>query len=196
MENTINQSAKTIYSYSEYRALTEQLLAENKTTGENQSEAFLEYTKLNQQRMKRWDKKAEINEELKAQIAKIDTPQRWLVLTEAWCGDAAHNIPVIAKMAELNENIELQLILRDENLDIMDQYLTNGGRSIPKLVAFNENNEELFTWGPRPNSLQELYKKMKEENTPAEESKTIIQQWYNKNKTQELQTEFVQLLNS
>ena len=60
----------------------------------------------------------------------------WLVLTEAWCGDAAQSLPIINKMAEVSDNITLRLILRDENLDVMDQFLQNGrSRSIPKLIC-------------------------------------------------------------
>lgn len=182
------------FSYEEYRNLIKGLLEEGKTTGPNQTEAFIEYTKMNHQRMNRWDKKANLNEPLIAALKNISTPQKWVVLTEGWCGDAAHSIPVIAKMAEENPLIQLELILRDENLEIMDQYLTNGGRSIPKLVAFDATGNELFTWGPRPQELQELHLQMKKEPEKAAESKIIIQQWYNKDKTQAIQKEFLAVL--
>ena len=188
------RNVEKAYSYEEYRSLINHLLEEGKTTGPIQSEAFIDYTKMNHQRMKRWDKKATISDDLKAKIEAINEKQTWVVLSEAWCGDAAHNLPIIAKMAELNPNIELKIVLRDENLDLMDQYLTNGGRSIPKLIAYTDNNQELFTWGPRPKELQELYMDLKKHPEKEVENKITIQQWYNKNKTVTLQEEFKNLL--
>jgi hypothetical protein len=91
----------------------------------------------------------------------------------------------------------VKLILRDENLEIMDAYLTNGGRSIPKLIAFNsETQEELFTWGPRPQNAQELFMDFKTNpngRTYADFS-IEMQKWYAKDRTKSLQDEFVELL--
>src|SRR5690606_26832149 len=102
---------------------------EGKTSGADQSKELADYTKLNFQRMKRLNKTIELSEELKGAISKCEQPMIWLVLTEAWCGDAAQNIPLIHQIAQLKECVSLQLLFRDENLDVMDQFLTNGGRS-------------------------------------------------------------------
>ena len=74
----------------------------------------------------------------------------WFVLTEGWCKDAAQIVPVLHALAKLNSNIELKVLLRDDNLDLMDQYLTNGKRrSIPRLIAVDPDvMEELSSWGP------------------------------------------------
>src|SRR5690606_18563271 len=99
-----------------------------------------------------------VSAELQEKIAKINTPQTWLVLTEAWCGDAAQSIPFMVKAASHSPLVDIRFILRDEHPRVMDGYLTHGGRSIPKLIALqNENLEELFTWGPRPQVLQQQY---------------------------------------
>ena len=118
-------------SYAVYRDLMATLAEEGKTTGPNQSEEMAGYTSLNEHRMKRLDKRVELQQPVLDGLAQINRKQTWLVLTEAWCGDAAQNLPILAKMAEANPNVELRLVLRDENLDLMDAYLTNGGRSIP-----------------------------------------------------------------
>jgi hypothetical protein len=197
VSETIQEVLSKAYSYSEYRSLIDGLLAESKTTGENHSEEYLHYSNLNVQRMSRLDRTTKLDEALIENISNISEKQTWLILTEAWCGDAAQNIPVIQKMAELNENIEVKLILRDENLEIMDAYLTNGGRSIPKLIAFNlETQEELFTWGPRPQNAQELFMDFKTNpngRTYADFS-IEMQKWYAKDRTKSLQDEFVELL--
>ncbi len=124
---------KNPLNYNEYKALITDLASKNKCTGE-QIEEKIKATLINVQRIKRLDKQTEINSELKTKIKGISEKQVWVILVESWCGDAAQCLPVIAKIAEINSNIDLKIILRDENLSIMDQFLTNGSRSIPKLI--------------------------------------------------------------
>lgn len=192
LTSVINKSL----SYSEYLQLTEDLLNQGKTTGPNQGADYVHYTNLNFHRMKRLDKTVEINAELKSLIAQIQTPQTWLVISEAWCGDAAQNVPLLQKLADLSSKIELKIILRDENLEVMDMYLTNGGRSIPKLIALeNETLNELYTWGPRPASIQNVMNELKAANvTEISEIVEKIQIAYNHDKSQSFQNEFVTLL--
>lgn len=158
---------------------------------------MMDYTRMNVQRMKRWDKTAKVGKGAVEAVKKIARGQVWLVLTEAWCGDAAQNISYIEKLAAFNENIKIRYILRDENLAVMDEFLTNGGRSIPKLVALDEATMDvLFTWGPRPQPLQEMMAAFKEDpkGVSAEEFKKTIHLWYAKDKHQTLEAEFKTLL--
>jgi len=187
---------KKSLSYAEYLQLTENLLSQGKTTGPNQGADYVHYTNLNFHRMKRLDKTVEINTELQSLIAKIQTTQIWLVISEAWCGDAAQNVPLLQKIADLSNKIELKIILRDENLEVMDLYLTNGGRSIPKLIALeNTTLNELYTWGPRPASIQNVMNELKAANiTEISEIVEKIQIAYNQDKSQSFQHEFVTLL--
>ena len=180
------------YTYGSYRALMEELVANKTTTGPNKSEDMAYYTELNHQRMKRLDKTLKIDEALAAQIQSIDHDQVWVLLTESWCGDAAQNVPVIDKLASLNDHIELRLFLRDDNLDLMDNYLTNGARSIPKLVIFSkEDMKELGSWGPRPAALQEIYDAWRNDpnKVPYKEFNVTLQKWYAKDKAKEMQKE-------
>ena len=185
-------------TYPEYLHLTEELLSQGKTTGPNHSADYIHYTNLNFHRMKRLDKTINLNSEIKSVLQTIKTPQTWLVISEAWCGDAAQNVPILQKMADLNENIELKIILRDENLEIMDLYLTNGGRSIPKLIALDKNSlEELFTWGPRPASIQQVMNELKAANIT--EISTIVEKIqiaYNNDKSLSIQEEMLTILNT
>lgn len=195
MKNIIEKGLQKTYTYQEYKNLVSNLLAEGKSTGPNQSEALTNYSLLNDRRMKRLDKTIKITEETKNFIASINLPQTWLVLTEGWCGDAAQNLPVIQKMAELNENITLKLILRDENLELMDLFLTNGGRSIPKLIALDNDLDVLFTWGPRPTIATKMVTNYKTEHGVLDaQFKQELQIWYNKNKGINVQEDFVELL--
>ena len=151
------QLVKEAMTYAEYRKLIDELLDQGLTTGPNQSETMVNYGRLNQKRMKKWEKIAKITPELQERMLDIQRPVTWLVLTEGWCGDAAQNLPFIQKLAELNPLITLKLILRDENNEVMDQFLTDGGRSIPKLIALDSATlSVLGTWGPRPAPMQKL----------------------------------------
>ncbi len=187
---------RTALSYEEYRELINDLLEHGKTTGPNQSEMLTEYTKMNVQRMRRLDKTTELNNSLQQKLQSVEQEWIWVVLTEAWCGDAAQNVPIINKMAKHSINIHLKLLLRDENLEIMDQYLTDGGRSIPKLICLDrETLNELGTWGPRPGDFQQ--KAMQWKNDPEiskEEWVEKLHTLYAKDKSQTIQSDFEQLI--
>ena len=197
MKDIISKSLENTYTYQEYRDLVKDLLAEGKSTGPEQSDYILNYSKLNNSRMKRLDKTTKISDETAQEIQKLATPQTWLVLTEGWCGDAAQNLPLIHKMAELNKNINLKLVLRDENLALMDLFLTNGGRSIPKLIALDTDNNVIDTWGPRPKVATKMVADYKEKNGSLDpQFKEYLQVWYNKDKGLSTQEDFVSLIKS
>lgn len=183
------------YTYSEYMHLMETVVLENRTTGPKQSESLSHYTRLNLARMQRLNKKAEIHDSLREAVDQVDIPQTWYILTEAWCGDAAQNLPTIVAASLSNPLIRVRFLLRDENPELMDAYLTNGGRSIPKLIAVDDDFNEIFTWGPRPAGAQELLRAYKA--NPARsysEFSEDIQRWYIADKTESLQNELQELL--
>ena len=195
MKKIIQNSLQKALSYNEYRDLISDLLVQGKSTGPNQSDDLLNYSKLNDKRMKRLDKTVKLTEETLAKIKDVKEPQTWLVLTEGWCGDAAQNLPVINKIAEENPNINLKLVLRDENLELMDEFLTNGGRSIPKLIALNQENEVINTWGPRPTTATKMVIDYKEKHGSLDaDFKKDLQVWYNKNKGESTQQDIVSIL--
>ncbi len=186
-------------SYHDYRNMLDHLFAEGKTTGENQSNQMLNYAKLNIQRMSRLDKTIELSDALMHKLQCIEFKKDkllFVVLTEGWCGDAAQNLPLIHKISETHKQIELVLLLRDENLNIMDQFLTNGGRSIPKLIAVrNSDLKVLGTWGPRPEVAQEMVREFKKiPNGDYQEFVKGLQLWYAKDKTLAHQQEMIELL--
>lgn len=192
------------YTYGTYRQLIDELFAENKTTGNDHSESMLNYTKLNLSRMNRLDKKSRLTEETLAQLSQLERPITWLVITEGWCGDAAQIVPVLNQMALENEHITLRFILRDENLPVIDAFLTNNARSIPKIIVLDtETLEVLNTWGPRPAEVQKLVLDAKAAGLKIEDlavrkqiSNTAAEQlhlWYARNKTKAIQQEFLEM---
>ena len=184
-------------SFNEYYQLVEELAKNERTTGYEQSESLINYTKLNFSRMKRILKTTPIAEEVIETVDCLNEPLTWVVLTESWCGDAAQNLPVFAKIAEANPKINLRVLLRDENEDLMNQHLTNGSKSIPKLICIDKDFNELGTWGPRPKLLQDwLYKEKAKPTIEMSELKEQFQIWYTKDKGQTLQREMILSLKS
>jgi hypothetical protein len=181
-------------SYPQYKNLIEELLKQGKTTGPDQSEAMVNYAKLNLQRMQRIEKTVVLTDELKSVLKLITKPHTAIVLTEGWCGDAAQNLPLFYLMQQENPNFKLKLLLRDEHLELMDQYLTNGGRSIPKLIFLGPPGEELFTWGPRPETAQKFVMEAKENGLAKEEMANELHLWYAKDKLKSTQLEITELL--
>jgi hypothetical protein len=194
-DTIINRSIiENAYTYNEYRELINDLLLKGRTTGENHSEAMIHYTNMNSHRMRRIDKRIELIEPLKARLDSVSRNLTWLILTEAWCGDAAQNLPVIQKIADHTSKIQTRYILRDENLEIMDLFLTNGrSRSIPKLICLDSENLELLgDWGPRPVEADQLYSELTQNGLPYREVAEKIHKWYSDDKTHSVQNEILQ----
>ena len=195
-KEVVQKGISKAMSYQEYRLLIDKLSVEGRSTGSEQSEDLTNYTILNQRRMKRLDKTLKISDESVSKIKDFANKVSWLVLTESWCGDAAQTIPMMNKVAELNENITLRVILRDENLDIMHRFLTNNSMSIPKLVMVSdETGEVLGEWGSRPSIANQMVIDYKNEHgilTP--EFKEELQVWYNKDKGQSTLSDLMELL--
>ncbi|MGY8938386.1 MAG: thioredoxin family protein [Flavobacteriales bacterium] len=192
MREVIENSLKNALSYEGYRAFVSALLTNGKATGMEQSEALTNYSLLNNKRMKRLDKTIKLSEETLQEFQKISEPKTWLVLTEGWCGDAAQSLPVLNKIAKSTDKIDLKIILRDENLPLMDLFLTNGGRSIPKLIALDKDNNVIDSWGPRPTIASKMVADYKEKNGALDpQFKQDLQLWYNKDKGENVQADFV-----
>jgi len=194
MKTIITKSLLKSMNYLQYRELVSGYLVQDSffTDGID----ALPYIKMNDQRMKRLDKTIVVSEENAAFLKDFSTPVLWVVLAEGWCGDAAQALPVLNKMVELSDAIELKIVLRDENEDLMHQFLTNGGKSIPKLIMVKPDTFEVFAdWGPRPAGAVQLMIDLKEKfGSVTDEVKEELQKWYNNDKTISTQNELVQIL--
>ncbi|MCB7482109.1 thioredoxin family protein [Christiangramia sediminis] len=189
MQSIIKNSLDKSMSYPAYKSMVEQLILKDSNTGEWSVER-MNFTKLNFSRMKRMDAKVEIPENTAEVFQQIDQKQYWIVLLESWCGDGAQTIPVLNKLAELSPKIELRILLRDENPEFMDLFLTNGSRSIPKLILTYENLNILTTWGPRSKAATKIMEDYKKEHGRIDDQiKKEIQIWYNRDKGQEIISE-------
>jgi len=192
MDYDIKTILNKAISFPEYYEEVEQMVKSGKTSGSLQSESLIAYTQLNFQRMKRLSKTSLVNSELIALIEKTGVKMNWLVITEAWCGDAAQNIPYLAKLAKETENVNLSLVYRDEHPELMDHYLTNGSKSIPKLIILDEELKAIAAWGPRPIEVQKMvmdYRNQLDPKPNYDEFSKTIHKWYTSNKNQMLEQE-------
>ncbi len=195
MNTNIEKALPKSYSYAAYRNLISQLIKEGKSTGNTQSADLLHYSELNESRMNRLEKTIQITEEVQEQINQLDTKVTWLVISEGWCGDAAQILPIIYKMAELSENIDLKIVFRDENEALMNDFLTNGGKAIPKLIILDEENNVIGDFGPRPEPARKLIADYKMANGVVDEPiKVELQKWYLHDKGVTTQNEIMQLM--
>lgn len=183
-------------TYTHYNTLVSELLAAGKTTGPDNDEAMLHYTKMNLQRMHRVDKTAVLSEELLDSLKSITGNYRFLVISEGWCGDAAQIVPVINKIVSAApDHLALRLVLRDKNIPLIDAHLTNGGRAIPVLLILDEKGDLVLPkWGPRPAVLQEVMVEWKKEGVEMPELAEKLHGWYAKDRTKATQAELNKLL--
>lgn len=137
-------------------------------------------------------KTMKLNESLAAALANVHQKQHWIVITEPWCGDAAHSLPFLVKLAEQSRFISYEVQLRDSEPFLIEQYLTNGGKSIPKLIVRNEEGKDMFSWGPRPAPVQKLRQRLRAADEDSDTINLQLQKWYNKDKGQTLQKEILE----
>jgi len=198
MNKIIQNSLKTAKSYTEYKELILNLLKVEKSTGLNQNDNLLNFTKLNNVRMKRLDKQTKLSHDTEKKVLSIQKDFTWLVLTESWCGDAAQTLPLINKFAETTEKINLKVVLRDSNEELMNKFLTNGSKSIPKLIVIENNtNKVVGSWGPRSKFATKMVNEYKEKHVNlSAEFKKELQHWYHSDKGVNIEKEMVELLDS
>lgn len=175
----IQSALEKSFTYSEYRTFVSQLISEGKSTGNDQSADLLHYSELNEVRMNRLEKTLKIDAEILVSLQKIQTKQTWLVIAEGWCGDVAQILPIIKLMTDAVENLELKVVFRDENDALMSEFLTNGARSIPKVLFLDENQNVINHWGPRPEGARNLIIDYKAKHGIVDEpAKIALQKWY------------------
>lgn len=180
--------------FSSYLAEFGQILNNPTPPAPYSSPDYLDYTRLNRSRMNRWLKKGELIPLFADAVNNIAHPQRWLIITEPWCGDAAHSIPFLHLASQLNRLISVNYELRDSPPFRINEYLTAGSKSIPKLIIQNGEGEDLATWGPRPAECQALYRQLTASGADFEQIKTDLQHWYNNDKGKSLQEELAVIL--
>ena len=192
LKNALNNS----YSYQDYRKTVTDLLQEGKSSGAIQSEALVNYSRLNETRMHRLDKTIVIDQTIVSKFKAIQSKYIWLVIAEGWCGDAAQILPIFNKMSEVSEHIDFKIVFRDDNEALMNLFLTNGSKSIPKLIILDKNALDVIAdWGPRPKGAIDLVQNYKDKFGVIDDTiKAELQMWYLHDKGLSTQKEIMELL--
>ena len=192
---TLPVAFKGALSYNEFVATWRTHLAIPKKELDKKGRVYQFYALYNQGRTSAVTEAFIPSEAIRAALKRIERPVHWLVLTEDWCADSAFSLPVIVKLAALNEHITLNILPRDANLDIMDRYLTNGARGIPKLIAFDPaTGDEVFQWGPRPQALVEAREAWKAAGADGKELSKRSVEWYEEGGWRQVEGELLALL--
>ena len=196
MNLIIQNSLQKSIAYNEYRDLVSKLSNQAKTSGKEQLEHLINFTKLNDARMHRLDKTLQTTSACKTFLENIKSEYIWLVLTESWCGDAAQILPVLNKMRQESDKIDLRIVFRDENDALMDLFLTNNTRSVPKLIILDKNTLEVKAdFGPRPAGAKQLITDYKATHGIVDETAKIeLQKWYLQDKGISTQNEIIELM--
>lgn len=119
---------------------------------------------------------------------------RLLALSEDWCGDAVNALPFVARWAEAVPGMELRVLARDENLELMDAHLTDGrSRSIPVVMVLDPEGEEVGWWGPRPLKLQQWVLGEGQEMSSDERYK-VARRWYARDKGRAVVEEILEII--
>ena len=134
--------------------------------------------------------------ELQVALGQLKRQYIWAIITEGWCGDASHTVPVIEAVAQASGgHLDTRYFLRDSHPDLIDRYLTNGGRAIPIAVVLHADTlTEAGVWGPRPAPLQAIHQEMKAKETPFKEVITTVNNWYDEDATRTTQQELLALV--
>lgn len=195
LQQIIKEAAGQSISYQQYRAFVEAHTLNGTNSGDEITEALATYTGLNNHRMKRLDKTLKLLPEHEEFLGAFDKEVYFLIITESWCGDAAQTMPMMNKVAEA-AGIDFKVVLRDENPLLMDHFLTNGARSIAKLILIDKNTHlPITTWGPRPTQATALVAAEKAaKGVLAPEFKEVLQNWYNKDKGKDTEKDLLEML--
>lgn len=196
MKEIIKTALINSCSYNGYRKIISDLLIEGKSSGAIQSEDLTHYSSLNETRMNRLDKTIKISDDIRLKLQSLKNESIWLVISEGWCGDVAQLLPIFNKMDEVSDKIEMKIVFRDENKELMNLYLTNGAKAIPKLIILDKNTLHVqANWGPRPKGAIELIQNYKEKFGAIDETaKAELQLWYLHDKGFSTQNEIADLL--
>lgn len=196
MKSSVAKALFNSYTYLEYKEIISDLLSEGKSTGIEQSEDLLQYSVLNEIRLKRLDKTISVPDDVSSKLKALEKEYIWLVIAEGWCGDAAQILPILNKMALESGKIYLKIVFRDLNDELMNQFLTNGAKAIPKLLIIDKELGKVCNhWGPRPKGAFDLIKNYKEKfGIVDEEAKRLLQLWYLHDKGLSVQNEVVEIM--
>lgn len=183
-------------SWEEYYAIAKSYVESDEKPELYRNEKMLRYTSENIGRMDHILQTINIESKLYNILSAVNTDLIWLVLSEPWCGDASQVVPVLYTIASCSDHISFRILQSDAHPEVLSAYLTDGSRSIPKLICLKADTlEELGTWGPRPQNLQKIVRENINDPSLSFGAKVrMIHAWYAEDKTASIQDEFIDLV--
>jgi thioredoxin-like negative regulator of GroEL len=181
--------------YNSYMDAFEKAVEVNSVLPEAEQIPKFQYYSLNLQRARRIYKTYKLTDDIVAALKALEKPVHWLIITEPWCGDSSQILSVLQRIAEESAGkLQLHLLYRDQNPELIDSFLTNGNRAIPKLLQLNSNFELTGEWGARPAPAQALVSKLKAEGMAHDDFIVHLHKWYAEDKAKTLSRELAMLL--
>ena len=193
-DSLVKRRATELLTYDAYMDLMAAQAAGTAPEGDAEAAERLEYTRLNLHRSRRIARTWRPSDELTARLDALPAGETWLVLSEPWCGDSAQCLPCVAVMAAGRPGIDLRVLLRDANPEVMDRFLTDGKRAIPVVAMFDAAGRPVGRWGPRPAAAQAVFAAAKAEGLEKPGVLERLHLWYGRDRGGALDEEFRALL--
>lgn len=197
MKKSIAKALFNSHQYPEYRKIVTDLLKIEKSTGREQSKKLTLCTLLNETRMNQIEETLELSDEAIEILKSLKKEYLWIVIAEGWSEDSAELLPVFYKMDVASEGkIDLKIVFRHENEELMQFFLTNKAKAIPKLIVVeNETGNAIAHWGPRPKGAADIYETYQKNHQPHDETfKKEMQTWYLHDKGMTTQGEIIDMM--
>ena len=154
------------------------------------------YSKYNLERQERVEQEWRPSPEFVKAVDSMAGPLSFFFITDDWCIDSAYSLPLLHWISSRRSDIRLQIGLKNDNLQVLDQYLTDGARSIPKLIIENQAGETVAVWGPQPEEIRLIRKSLMDNNAEGSVVSGTTIEWYANSGVLEVEKELGQLFSS
>ncbi len=136
------------------------------------------YSKYNLERQERVEELWSPSQAFQAAVKALTGPADWLFITDDWCVDSAYSLPMVKWASDRHENITLRILLKDDHPEVMEQFLTNGKRSIPKLAHIQPDGTVDFVWGPQPDAIRDIRQELMDSGAEGRIVSSTTVDWY------------------
>ncbi|MCB0539690.1 MAG: thioredoxin family protein [Chitinophagales bacterium] len=182
----------SLQTIEDYNIFFKKIVEKEITEAPYSDDGFYAYTEANFKRINSLKTKIDLDKKLYNALQEVSN-WHFVLITEPWCGDASFAQPVIEAVTVAGD-LNLKIAIRDKNENLINAFLTNGGKSIPIFIALDENLNYKFHWGPRPKPLQEEVVEFLKTKPSVEEKIKMAHLWYLKDKGKTFQQELLDLI--